>query len=218
MAKTGSDAYARLVEDLVSAGGSASTAEATVNTLRGAGLTASQARVWLTNSRRGHPVWTPGWAWQQVPVHAIGDGHQDIVLAAARRFAAATFDVRELARAFGCDVESAKRLCGGDPQRARTMHDIVRVLREHLSDAQISEVVFVRPRRPGSDIPDRLAPRMIDEMYDGNEEALLHRLRDGEVDLQDRLQNGLLHPSYIPGDGSGENPYLRAPYGLLDEP
>jgi hypothetical protein len=193
------DPVERLIDDVCAAGASSDSARAIVDKLRSAGLKVGEMRAWLLNLNRGYPVWTPRWAWQQPAINALDDGYDDLVLEAARRFAAGTPDERVVARAAGCDIESAARLTGGDPARAAVMVEVVKALRASLTETQIRDCFYAED-------PQRDSRRLLDDLYEGQEREVLTRLRQGDLDPKQLLLDGLQRLSYVPG-GLQSNPY-----------
>jgi hypothetical protein len=182
-------ARASLIALLESEGADRDPAQRIVDELLSCGLTPAQARVWLSNGNRCYPITVPGWAWQQVPTHAIEDGCADLVLDQARRFAAASEDERAISVALCCDLDDVSRLTGQDPQRAATIRAILALLRKRLgTDTRAYDVTFSHMDSHGS--------RMIDLMLQGAEGSLLERLEANEVDLQNLLANGLLEVGF----------------------
>lgn len=190
----------RLSEWLVAHGAEPEVAVAIAGALEASGLSVTEARAWLSERGGEFPangMWTPDWAWRQVPVDAIEDGHASLVLEAARRFAAATSDERLIARALGRDVAAARALTGSDERRTQTVAAIVRLLRERLgSPARVNEALDAERWADRDDPSER---NMVAEIVAGGEQELLRRLRDGNIDLEQRLAHGVMRQIAIPG-------------------
>jgi hypothetical protein len=196
-------AFQRLASDLQIDGATAKLACDVVTALRDAGLTAGQARKWLSNRGSGYLIWMPGVAWRQVATTVIAADHGEIVLAAAREYLRASPTERELARAIQCDIAAVRRLTQHDPERASTMVEIIRLLRAQLTDGQVYDALHTLPNFD----PDtgEAGERMLDRMHDGHEHDVLTEVRDGTIDPQDLFRSGMLRPSWVPGDPG--NPY-----------
>ena len=198
MASTTQDALIALLRD---EGAEPATSERIVDALLTSGLSAAQARVWLTNLNRAHPISTGKgmtvrgeWIeFQQVPTHAIEDGDAQAVLDEARRFAHATDDERRISWLLACDMAHVARLTGHSADRAATIRAVLDALRDRLgTDARVLDAVFTQPRLG----PDTCGPRMIDTMLEGRAEELLAAVTDDEIDLQELRSTGLLQVGF----------------------
>jgi hypothetical protein len=200
-----SEARASLVALLESEGASHDSARRIVDELLSCGLSPARARVWLSNGNRCYPIAVPGWAWRQVPTHAIEEGRADLVLEHAERFAASSENERVIAMSLSCDMDDVSRLTGQDPQRAATIRAVLKLLRKQLgTDTRVYDVIFSYRWPPLAEVTrENIAgihankgPRMIDLVLERKEASLLKHLEADEVDLQDLLANGLLQVGF----------------------
>jgi hypothetical protein len=189
--------YESVVEMLVREGSPPEAAREIVETLAGAGLSAPQARQWLSHPQRAYLVVTGHnvidgvvLPREQTPIFAIEDGHVPAVREAAARFAGASEDERFISWWFGGDIDATRRLTAGDPQRATVIAAIARRLQhtlrkpEHVRDVVLTEIPMYGGRR------------IVDLLLADRQDAVLDDLVSGRVDANDLLQNGTLGFSF----------------------
>lgn len=182
-----------VVAELVEIGAPTSTAEAIVAALGRAGLTAHDARVWLTDPELAYAHDVPWTMGDQVIMLKAGSrsmieqGKADVVLAAAEEYAAASVDERTIARLFGGSLDDARRLTGCSPDRAAVIAGIARAIRERVgADQRVCEVgqtVLVGDE----------GPRIVDRLLEGDEAAVRDELASGAIDPKRLLREQPLH-------------------------
>src|SRR5690349_19653876 len=182
-----------VVATLVEMGAPEATSREIVDTLLGAGLTAEEAKVWVSDPDRGYPHQVPWEMGDQVIMLKAGSrsmieqGKADVVLAAAHEFAEASEDDRAIAHLFWGCLDDARRLTGCSPERAAVIAGIARTIRERVGNDQ--DVCYVgQTVLPGTE--DR---RIVDRLLDGEEQAVRDELARGELDPKRLLKEQPLH-------------------------
>src|SRR5688572_26894655 len=118
-----------VVAVLVEMGAPSDTARAIVDALLEAGLSAGEAKTWVSDPDRCYPHSVPWEMGDQVIMLKAGSrsmieqGKADVVLSAAQEFAAASEDERTIARLFWGSLDDARRLTGCSPERAAVIAD-----------------------------------------------------------------------------------------------
>jgi hypothetical protein len=187
------DSEASVTRRLTEAGAPHETAEAIVATLLGCGLGARDAREWLSHPELGYPIQRPvdmgdghPIVLSQGPMTLVERGEAEVVLDAAREFAAALPEERLIARLFWGDIDAARRLTGCDPHRTRVVAGIATTLLQRLRKPElvcnVGQTVL-----PGHD-----GKRMVDRLAAGEAEAVAAELADGRIDARALERNGEL--------------------------
>jgi hypothetical protein len=178
---------------LVEAGADPGTAAQTIAALAAAGLSFAEARAWLCHPTRAYPVATGELdiagiveTRRQTPIYAIEDGHQQHVLAAAEQFKAASNNERMISRYFGCDLDDARRLTGGDDAKTAVIARIAELLRDSLRKPE--HVASVAQTR----VPMYDGERMVDLILAGREQDVLADVASGRIDARILLDEGEL--------------------------
>ena len=105
----------KVVATIVELGAPAATAQGIVDALLAAGLTATEAKIWLFDGDRGYPHNVPWEMGDQVIMLKSGSrsmieqGKADVVLEAAQDYAAASEDERTISRLFWGSLDDAMR-------------------------------------------------------------------------------------------------------------
>ncbi|MDA0169764.1 hypothetical protein OJ998_11770 [Solirubrobacter taibaiensis] len=183
----------KVVATIVELGAPADTAQAIVDALMVAGLTAAETKIWLLDGDRGYPHNVPWEMGDQVIMLKSGSrsmieqGKSDVVLEAAQDFAAASDDERTIARLFWGSLDDARRLTGCSPERTAVIAGIARTIRERVgSDEDVCAVG--QTVLPGTE--DR---RIVDRLLDGEERAVRDELDRGELNPKRLLREQPLH-------------------------
>jgi hypothetical protein len=157
-----------VAELLRSHGADAAMAAAIVEALEHAGLKPARMRGWLASSTRAYTVNTgtlviagTEYPRGQTPIFAVEDGHQVLVLEAARAFASASPEEREICLTCLCELDDLQAMTHGDPVRTRQVLGVARTLL-----AQLGKDTTVYLAMRGCLDAERSAPRIIDCLAD----------------------------------------------------
>lgn len=181
---------------LVKAGASADGAERIVRLLLESGLTAREARDWLTHRRLAYPHPLPAQQFGSVSVPLVGgavwclsQGHEDVVLNSAIAFAAASPAERLIARLFGGNTDDVRRLTDADPDRIDVVAAIASLLHERLGDPiRVAAAASARELDGREHIRDRIRQ--------GAEAQLLRDLQTGAIDADLLAASRRLDPTW----------------------
>jgi hypothetical protein len=153
---------------LSSHGADSAIAVAIVEALERAGLKPARMRGWLASSTRAYTVNTgtmvidgTEYPRGQTPIFAVEDGHQALVLEAARAFAAASPEEREICLTFLCELDDLHAMTHENPVRTQQVLAAARTLLAQLGK---DTTVYLAIR--GCLDPERSAPRVIDCLAD----------------------------------------------------
>jgi hypothetical protein len=168
-------------------------AEAIVAALLGCGLSAADAREWLTHPDRGHPISQPFEMPGMEPIlmkntclGLIGRGEAETVLREAREFAAALPAERTIARLFWGDIDAVRRLTGCSPERTRAIEGIGTTLLARVKTPERVNAVAQ------TKLAGHLEERIVDRILAGDEAAVAAELADGRIDLRALERHGEL--------------------------
>ena len=181
------DSANSVIGRIVAAGATPGVAEEIVGALLGCGLTAAEAREWLEHPRRAYPIGDRrGILLSNTPLAMVQAGDADFVRDAAQEFADASPDERAIARRLGGDIEGARRLTGGRPDRARAIAELTTTMLERLGKPE--RVCFAAQTR----LPGRGDRRIVDRLLAGEEAAVAAELAAGEIDVRELERSGEL--------------------------
>jgi len=179
----------KVVATIVELGAPAATAQGIVDALLAAGLTATEAKIWLLDGDRGYPHNVPFEMGDTVIMLKSGSrsiieqGKADVVLEAAQDYAAASEDERTISRLVWGSLDDTRRLTGCSPERAAVIAGIARTLRERVGKDElvcgVAQTVL-----PGTE--DR---RIVDRLLDGEEHAIRDELDRGELNPKALLRD-----------------------------
>ena len=182
-----------VVAVLVEMGAPSDTAGAIVDALLEAGLSAGEAKTWVSDPDRSYPHSVPWEMGDQVIMLKAGSrsmieqGKADVVLAAADAFAEASDDDRTIARLFWGSLDDARRMTGCSPERAAVIAGIARTIRERVGNDQ--DVCYAGQ----TVLPGEEERRIVDRLLDGEEQAVRDELASGELDPKRLLREQPLH-------------------------
>jgi hypothetical protein len=178
---------------LVAAGAPRELADAIVATLLGCGLTAREAREWLSHPELGYPIkrlvdMGDGHpiVLSHGPLGLVERGEAQVVLDSAREFADALPEERTIARLFWGDIDAARRLTGCDPHRTQIVAGIATTMLKRLRKPEL--VCNVGQTL----LPGHGHKRMVDRLAAGEAEAVAAEIADGRIDLRALERNGEL--------------------------
>jgi hypothetical protein len=178
---------------LIDAGATRELAHEIVSVLSSAGLPASRIRTWLAHPERGASIQTgtvmidgEHLPRRQTAIFAVEDGHADLVLAEARRFASATQDERAIALCLGQEMARIDALTGSDARRAATIVHVLDVLKKRLGkDVHVADLVQ-------TEIPAWDRARIVDRFITGREQEVLDALTAGRIDVDQLHKDGMV--------------------------
>lgn len=181
---------------LLKAGASADGADCIAGLLLGSGLTAREAREWLTHRQLAypHPLAAQQFGSVSAPmvggaVWCLSQGHERVVLTSAKDFAAASPSERLIARLFGGNIDDVRRLTHADPARTAVVADIAALLRERLGDpTRVARAAMARELDGREHIRDRIRH--------GAEAQVLRDLQTGVIDAEVLARSRRLDPTW----------------------
>jgi hypothetical protein len=189
-------ALRKLVRTLVDAGASDHGAETIARSLLAGGLNSREASEWIHHRQLAYPHPQPPEDYGGVPVTLVAGtrwclnhGREDLVIAGAAAFAAATPSERVIARLFNGNLSDVHSLTGGDPARADVMAQVASLMLERLGTPQRVAIAAGAMAGEGEE-------RIRDRLRDGEEHAVLRELQDGGLDLEALLRSTWRDPTW----------------------
>lgn len=182
---------------LVRAGAPGPVAESIGRVLLCSGLSAHDARDWLTHPELAYPHPQPAREYGGVlvdglvagSVWCLSQGREDVVLEGARTYAAASECERLIARLFAGNIADVRRLTGADETRAGVIGEIAMLMQQRLGDPR-------RVARAASAMVDGDGDRIRDRLMRGEELQVLRELQSGALDLDTLARSRDLDPTW----------------------